>query len=241
MYLVGFLVAWLWVRRDITREVPDIAERTKELNRLEGLMTYLVLGVIVGGRLGYCIFYNPGYFLQHPLEILATWHGGMSFHGGALGTVLGGFMFCRRHQEPFMKWADKCIVPAPIGLFFGRIANFINGELYGRPTDVPWAMVFPGGGPIPRHPSQIYEAILEGPILLAFLLILRRKRPPRGVLFAAFMAGYGTLRFLVEFFREPDPQLGFILFGWMTMGQILSTLMIIIGLIIFWWYRKAPG
>jgi len=241
MYLVGFLVAWLWVRRDITREVPDIAERTKELNRLEGLMTYLVLGVIVGGRLGYCIFYNPGYFLQHPLEILATWHGGMSFHGGALGTVLGGFMFCRRHQEPFMKWADRCIVPAPIGLFFGRIANFINGELYGRPTDVPWAMVFPGGGPIPRHPSQIYEAILEGPILLAFLLILRRKRPPRGVLFAAFMAGYGTLRFLVEFFREPDPQLGFILFGWMTMGQILSTLMIIIGLIIFWWYRKAPG
>ncbi len=230
MYLIGFLTAWYLVKRDIRKGTHDPEHIKKEEELLDNLMLYLILGVIVGGRLGYCLFYNLPYYMAHPLEIVATWHGGMSFHGGAVGATLGGALFCWKKGEPFLKWADRFVWPAPIGLFFGRIGNFINGELYGRITDVPWAMVFPAGGPLPRHPSQLYEAILEGPVLFGILTILKQKSLPRGTLFASFFICYGVLRFLVEFVREPDPQLGFIAFGWMTMGQALSLLLIAVGI-----------
>ena len=230
MYLIGFLTAWFLVKQDIKRSGLGREHIQKEELLLDNLMLYLILGVIVGGRLGYCLFYNLSYYASHPLEIFATWHGGMSFHGGALGAALGGAVFCWRKGEPFFKWADRFVWPAPIGLFFGRLGNFINGELYGRVTDVPWAMVFPAGGPLPRHPSQLYEAILEGPLLFGILTILKRKDLPQGWLFASFFIGYGVLRFMVEFVREPDPQLGFIAFGWMTMGQVLSLGLIVFGL-----------
>lgn len=222
MYLLGFLSAWAMIKREIRMAIHSQEARKREEMLLDILLAYLILGVILGGRLGYCLFYNPSYYMAHPMEILATWHGGMSFHGGAIGATMAGAFFCKRHGESFLKWADRFVLPAPIGLFFGRIGNFINGELYGRPTDVPWAMIFPQGGPIPRHPSQLYEAVLEGPILFLMLYIIKRQRPATGVLFGQFFLAYGALRFFVEFFRQPDPQLGFIAFGWLTMGQLLS-------------------
>ncbi|WP_067615632.1 prolipoprotein diacylglyceryl transferase [Dissulfuribacter thermophilus] len=233
MYLVGFLCAWILVKREIKRQLVTPERVNLELAHLESLMAYLIIGVILGGRIGYCLFYNLDYFLEHPLEIFATWHGGMSFHGGAIGAIAAGLIFCKRYKESFFKWADRFVWPAPIGLGLGRIANFINGELFGRPSDVPWAMIFPGGGPIPRHPSQLYEALLEGPILFLLLSLLKGKDRYPGGLFSLFLIIYGFLRFFAEFFREPDPQLGFILFGWMTMGQILSLCMICVGIILF--------
>ncbi len=277
-YLIGFLASWWLVKRQILSELylsnreltcpsgrkkgetglndngkpehtKDRAER--ELRLLESLVTWLVMGVIVGGRLGYCLLYNLPYYLSHPIEAFATWHGGMSFHGGLLGAITGGIIFAKRHQEPFLKWADRFVFTVPIGLFFGRIANFINGELFGRASSVPWAMVFPMGGNIPRHPSQLYEAILEGPVLFGILMYIKKRRnavlrnneqslikgSPKGIdgyggALGIFLISYGIIRFFVEFFREPDPQLGFIAFNWLTMGQLLSLLMAIGGYIL---------
>ncbi|WP_456430893.1 prolipoprotein diacylglyceryl transferase [Thermosulfuriphilus sp.] len=233
MYVVGFSVAYLMVKRELLR-----LGRSGLIPRLDSLLFYLVLGLIAGARLGYVLFYNLDYYLKHPLEIPATWHGGMSFHGGLLGAVLAGVIWCRRHREDFFFWADRFVLPAPIGLGLGRIANFINGELYGRVTQVPWAMVFPQGGPLPRHPSQLYEAFLEGPVLLSIMWVLRKKDWPSGVRLGVFLISYAGLRFFVEFFREPDPQLGFVL-GPLTMGQILSLIMFFAGVFLLKWRLTA--
>jgi phosphatidylglycerol:prolipoprotein diacylglycerol transferase len=240
MYLLGFVASYLLVRRQIFEGAQDFPPESREelvvseLKRLDELLFYLVLGVILGGRLGYVIFYNLPYYLRDPKEILAVWHGGMSFHGGTIGAISAGWLYCRIHGLDFWKWSDRFVVTAPIGLGLGRIGNFINGELFGRPTDVPWAMVFPQGGPVPRHPSQIYEALLEGVLLFIILWPLRLKPWPKGKKSALFLILYAVFRITVEFFREPDPQLGYILWGWVTMGQILSLAFLIFGLFLWW-------
>jgi len=241
MYLLGFLASYFLVRLQIQEDWKRglVRDKEQEERLLEGLIVALVAGVILGGRLGYVLFYNLPYFLRHPLEIFATWHGGMSFHGGAIGVALAGWIYCKRHETDFFLWADRFAVTAPIGLGLGRIGNFINGELFGRPTDVPWAMIFPQGGMVPRHPSQLYEAFFEGPVLFLILWPLRKRPWPTGTKLAVFFMAYGLIRFFLEFFREPDPQLGFIAFGWLTMGQALSILLIVLGAIIYLVRRNA--
>ncbi|MBM3491262.1 MAG: prolipoprotein diacylglyceryl transferase [Alphaproteobacteria bacterium] len=208
----------------------------------DDLLIWVALGVVLGGRLGYVLFYNLPFYLQEPLQALAVWRGGMSFHGGLLGVVLAIVLFARRRQVALLPLADRLACTVPIGLFFGRLANFINGELYGRASDAPWAMVFPGGGPSPRHPSQLYEAALEG--LLLFLLVnvvaWRQGLGRRGLVTGLFLLGYGAARILVEFFREPDIQLGFLAFG-STMGQWLSLPMLAGGLYLIQRARSGPA
>ena len=238
MYVLGFLASYFLVRRQI---------REFSYHRLddhfENINMVLILAVIFGGRLGYVLFYNLSYYLAHPLEIPATWSGGMSFHGGCFAALLGGWLYCRIKDIDFWKAADIYTATIPIGLGLGRIGNFINGELYGRVTDVPWAMVFPGGGPLPRHPSQLYESLLEGLLLFAVLWTVRRKPWqdrrlwPHGSIFALFLSGYGCVRIIVEGFREPDQQIGYLL-GFITMGQVLSGAMVIGGLVI-WIFRMG--
>ncbi len=225
MYLFGFGFSYLymlqilrWRKFDFTKE--DISD----------LIFYAVLGVIIGGRLGYVLFYNPGYYLHNPLEIPAVWQGGMSFHGGFLGVVVALLLFGKRRNKSLLEIGDLVAAATPIGLFFGRIGNFINAELWGRTTDVPWAIIFPGAGSDPRHPSQLYEAGLEGALLFLLLMFLHRRHIAKGVVMFTFIAGYGLARLLVEFFREPDAHIGF-LPGHVTMGQLLSIPMLVVGLI----------
>ncbi len=237
MYVVGFVLAYLVIPRQ---------SKAKRLGlrgpMLQDLLFYLAAGLIIGARLGYVVFYqwpNLVSYLRDPLEIVALWHGGMSFHGGLIGALIGGGLFCRRRKVPFWEVADAVIVAAPIGLGLGRLGNFINGELFGRPSSVPWAMVFPAGGPLPRHPSQLYEALLEGAALFV-LLWWRKDRPAKpGFLVTTFLAGYGVARFAVEFFRQPDPQIG-LLGGILTMGQVLSLGMIAGALILRRFLARAP-
>ncbi len=236
MYVLGFAAAYLLVRYQFRRYPhPGLAEHFDNLNLV------LIISLILGSRLGYVIFYNFSYYLQHPLEILATWQGGMSFHGGLLGLLIGGWLFCRHTGLPFWRTADAYAVVAPIGLGLGRIGNFINGELYGRVTEMPWGMVFPGGGPLPRHPSQLYESFLEGLVLFVIMWCAMRlywqRNWPAGRLVAVFLGGYGFFRFTVEFFREPDAHLGLAL-GLLTRGQLLSLLMIAAALLLWFWRRK---
>ncbi len=227
MYVLGFTATWLLVRYQIKKY--DLAKLQRHF---ENLNFTLIISLVLGARLGYVLFYNFAYYRHHPLEILATWQGGMSFHGALIGLITGGYLFCRRNGLDFWQTADVYIVTVPIGLGLGRLGNFINGELFGRLTDVPWAMVFPGGGPLPRHPSQLYEALLEGVLLFLLLWTTKnrywRKHWPAGTLLALFLIFYGIFRSLVELFRQPDPQLGFLFFS-LTMGQLLSLLMIIAG------------
>ena len=236
MYVLGFAASYLLVKKQMLAHRQEaLAARFDDLNLL------LILSVVGGGRLGYVLFYNLSHYLSHPTEIIATWQGGMSFHGACLALILAGFWFCRRHRLDFWIVADFYTATAPIGLALGRIGNFLNGELYGRVSEVPWAMVFPDGGPLPRHPSQIYESLLEG-VLLFLVLWLNREKPwqgrwPHGAILVLFLVGYGLIRMTVENFREPDAQLGF-LFGLVTMGQLLSGGMIVCGLAI-WWHRRA--
>lgn len=216
-YVLGFIAAYAILKRLAVRKVLPIGR--------EGagdLLSWIVVGVVLGGRLGYVLFYNLPYFAAHPLKIVAVWEGGMSFHGGLLGVVVAAWLFALKRSVSFLRLADALSLAAPPGLFFGRLANFINAELYGRVTDVPWAMIFPEAGPLPRHPSQLYEAILEGPVLWAVIYWVWKRNPARpGAGLAALLGGYGVLRFLVEYTREPDAHLGFIL-GPFTMGQVLS-------------------
>lgn len=197
------------------------------------LVLYVALGAIIGGRVGYGLFYQPEYYIGNPIEFLKVWQGGMSFHGGLLGAFAGGWIFSRRFDVPLLRVADFSSPLCAIGLFFGRVANFINQELWGRTTDIPWAIVFPADPEqLPRHPSQLYEAVLEGLVLFLVLWIFSAKPRPAGAVTGIFLAGYGLFRFTVEFFREPDLPLGFILFDWVTMGQILSLPLIIGGIVL---------
>ena len=227
-YVVGFICAFFVIARVARRwgiRMNDDAFFT--------LVFCVVIGVIFGGRLGYVLFYGDGYYLAHPEKILAFNEGGMSFHGGLIGTLVGGFVAAKITGIPFLTLADMGVVGVPIGLFFGRCANFVNGELWGAPTDLPWGVVFGGAaGTMPRHPSQLYEALLEGLVLFIVLYALSRRVParPRGTFLGTFFLLYGTFRFLVEFIREPDAQLGYLWGGWFTMGQALSLPLIIAGI-----------
>lgn len=235
MYVIGFALSYVLVKYQLKKE-----EKLQKQVDLDNLYLYLIAGLVLGARLGYVLFYNLSYYLQNPLDIIATWQGGMSFHGGLIGVVVAGLIFTLRNKIDFWQLADIVIVTIPIGLGLGRIGNFINGELYGRVTTVPWGMVFPSGGPLPRHPSQLYEFFLEGVVLFTILWFLKRKNPKPGTVTAMFLILYSLFRIFVENFREPDVQLGFII-GHITMGQILSTVMMIFGVgIIFYtnFFRK---
>ncbi len=225
MYLFGLGGAyWLIKARAATKQIPLNPQQ------LSDLIVFAAFGVFIGGRLGYVLFYNLPFYLENPLKIFAVWEGGMSFHGGLLGVCVALVIFCKRRAFSMASIGDLAAGAAPIGLGFGRMGNFINGELFGRATDVDWCMVFPQGGPECRHPSQLYEAGLEGLALFVLLTIINRLRTPPGTIFWTFISGYGVARFFVEFFREPDSHLGFI-FQWVTMGQLLCIPMIAIGLI----------
>lgn len=235
MYLLGFLSSYFVVRYLARRRGLPLTDDT-----LSDLIFHGVLGVILGGRLGYVLFYNLPFYLRHPLQVFSVWEGGMSFHGGVLGVVVALVIFCVRKKLPKLLIGDVVATAAPIGLGLGRLGNFINAELYGRVTDVSWAMVFPGAGPLPRHPSQLYEAFLEGPVLIAILWWLNRRQAPAGIPFFSFFLLYGAFRFCIEFFREPDAHLGF-LWGGATMGQVLSLPMILLGAAGIAWCLRRQG
>jgi phosphatidylglycerol:prolipoprotein diacylglycerol transferase len=228
-YLAGFLSAYLMLSALVRSKALRISPQA-----LSELMNWLVIGVMAGGRAGWWLFYHRGEGAIEPwYEPLAIWHGGMSFHGGLLGVLGALLIWSWKKRAPFWNLADCLALVAPLGLFFGRIANFINAELVGRPTSVPWGIIFPGDL-IPRHPSQLYEALLEGPVLLLVLWMLHRFRRRRdGRMAGLFLVLYGVFRFTVEFTRQPDPQLGFIAFGWLTMGQLLSAILIFAGVVIW--------
>lgn len=227
-YLSGVISGWWLIGRLSARMTPHVL--TKEA--YDESMFYAIMGIIIGGRLGYVLFYKPGFYFSHPLEIFMVWHGGMSFHGGLIGMITAMAWFARRYRIQFLALTDLLAVAAPIGLFFGRVANFINGELYGRVTDSPLGMVFPNGGDLPRHPSQLYEATLEGIILFIVMLVLAfctNAQKRTGLLSGVFLIGYCAARSISELFREPDAFIGF-LPGGFTMGQLLSAPMLLIGL-----------
>ncbi len=234
-YIGGIVLGWMYARALIKR--PNLWDGGSPITLLDmdDFILWVTVGIILGGRTGYVLFYNLPFFIQHPAEIFELWKGGMSFHGGFLGCVAAVMLFCWKRNLPTLSLGDITCGVAPIGICLVRLTNFINGELWGRPADssVPWAMVFPNGGPLPRHPSQLYEAGLEGFVLFTILALMIRfgalKRP--GLILGSFIAIYGLARIVGEFFREPDPQLGF-LWGGLTMGMLLSVPMIIAGAII---------
>ncbi|MBU3736205.1 MAG: prolipoprotein diacylglyceryl transferase [Methylobacterium sp.] len=231
MYLIGFL-SLLWLGKRRIRQHPGSGWTERDL---DDILFFGALGVILGGRLGYVLFYQPGYFLQHPLEIFAVWQGGMSFHGGFLGVLLAMVLFARKSGKPWLVIMDFVAPLVPVGLGAGRLGNFINGELWGRATDLPWGMVFPQVDRLARHPSQLYEMLLEGFLLFILLWRYSAKPRPAGTVSALFLIGYGSARFVVEFAREPDAYLGLLPLG-MTMGQWLSAPMILAGV---WLWRRA--
>jgi phosphatidylglycerol:prolipoprotein diacylglycerol transferase len=226
-YIAGVVLGWAYAMHLAKRSLTGITPKM-----VEDSITWLILGIILGGRIGYVLFYNLEFYAANPLDIFMLWHGGMAFHGGALGVIIACWLFTKKHKVSFLAFTDIIVCTVPIGLFFGRIANFVNGELFGRVTDSSLGMVFPHGGPEPRHPSQLYEAGLEGIVLLIILAVMIRTPSiaiRRGFVSGAFLLFYGLFRGFVEFFREPDPQLGF-LFGGTTMGQLLCIPMMAFGL-----------
>ncbi len=238
-YIVGLLLGWRYCV-SIAHRPPKVIDPPL----LDDFLVWVTLGVVLGGRTGYVLFYNLPYYSEHPLQALELWKGGMSFHGGTIGVVTALILFTRKHKIDWVRLGDLLVCAVPIGLFFGRLANFINGELYGRPTDVPWAMIFPSDpDQLPRHPSQLYEAGLEGIVLFTVLFVLQRftsARERRGLLAGVFLMGYGLARFSVEFFREPDRQLGYLVGGF-TMGQLLSMPLVLIGAAMIWYaIRRGP-
>jgi phosphatidylglycerol:prolipoprotein diacylglycerol transferase len=244
-YIGGIVLGWIYARA-LIRSDRLWAERSPITPlQLDDFILWVTIGIILGGRTGYVLFYNLPFFIAHPAEIFELWKGGMSFHGGFLGCVAAVMLFCRQNNLPILSLGDITTAVGPIGLFLGRLANFVNSELWGRPADpsLPWAMVFPNGGPLPRHPSQLYEAGLEGIVLFTILAIMIRcgalRRP--GLILGSFIALYGCARITGELFREPDPQLGFLWRG-LTMGMLLSVPMVIAGVIIvvLAWRRKMP-
>jgi phosphatidylglycerol:prolipoprotein diacylglycerol transferase len=240
-YIGGIVLGWLYARRIVRTEHFWGGSAPISILKLDDFILWVTLGIILGGRIGYVFFYNLGHFVQHPLEILQLWQGGMSFHGGFLGCVAAVLLFGWRNNVPVLSLGDITCAVGPIGVLLGRLANFINSELWGRVTDVPWAFVFPTGGPLPRHPSQLYEGALEGLLLFVVLALMVRggalRRP--GLIIGVFAIVYGLARIFSEFFREPDPQLGF-LWGGLTMGMLLSLPMIAAGLGFVLWALRRP-
>jgi phosphatidylglycerol:prolipoprotein diacylglycerol transferase len=241
-YVAGILLGWLYARAIVRSERLWGGRAPMMLADIDDFVLWGTFGVILGGRIGYVLFYNPAHFASHPAEILQLWKGGMSFHGGVVGVVVAVVLFARNRNIPMLSLGDVICAVYPIGHFLGRVANFVNGELWGRPSDVPWAMVFAEAGSLPRHPSQLYEAALEGLLLLVMLRLLigygALKRP--GLVIGAFAVGYGLMRCFCELFREPDPQLGF-LWGGLTMGMLLSLPLMLAGLSFIWnAFRRPP-
>ena len=241
-YVVGILFGWWYAKRLITDSGlwPEGVKPMKPED-LDDLLVWAALGIVLGGRVGYILFYDFERYLANPLDIFAVWQGGMSFHGGFLGTTLAMILFARSRGIKVWSLFDVVAAGVPVALGLVRITNFINSELWGRPTDVAWAFVFPNGGPFPRHPSQLYEAILEGLVLFLVLRLLTHsflKLKTPGFVAGAFVAGYALSRILVEFFREPDPQLGYLFGGWLTMGMVLSTPMLLAGVWAMWRARS---
>lgn len=244
-YIVGIFLGW-WYAKSLIRNVAiwGLAGPPMKPADIDDFVVWCAVGIILGGRIGYVLFYDLPRFMENPLEIFALWHGGMSFHGGFLGTVLAMVIFARVRKIPTWSLIDVIAPSVTFGLFLGRLANFINGELFGRVTDVPWAIVFPNGGPEPRHPSQLYEALLEGIVLFVVLRVLTNRlgmlqRP--GFVSGAFATGYGVARTTAEFFREPDIQIGY-LAGGLTMGMLLSIPMIVAGIaLMVWASRRKPA
>jgi len=241
-YIFGILIGWGYARLLIRSTRLWGRKAPMTVSDFDDFVLWVTIGIILGGRIGYVLFYNLPYFIEHPLEIVQLWNGGMSFHGGFIGCVLAVLLFGYTRGISVLSLGDLTCAAGTIGLFLGRLANFINGELWGRPTDVPWAMIFPNGGPLPRHPSQLYEAGLEGLLLFIVLALLVRagalKRP--GLIIGCFAVGYSLARTFCEFFREPDAQLGF-LWGGATMGQLLSVPLFLAGLCFIFYALKHPS
>jgi phosphatidylglycerol:prolipoprotein diacylglycerol transferase len=236
MYLIGFVAAMY-----IANKAADRSQGTWTRDQVSDLLFYGFLGVILGGRIGYVLFYQFDYFLTEPLYLFKIWQGGMSFHGGLLGVITAVFIFARREKKDFLAVGDFVAPLVPIGLGMGRLGNFINAELWGRQADVPWAMIFPTDKlQLPRHPSQLYEFVLEGVVLFILVYGVSRKSKQRGLAAGTFLIGYGIFRIIVEFFREPDAQLGYFL-SFISMGQILSLPMIIAGMVIIYWGYAYPN
>ena len=232
-YMAGFLLGWKYVvyLAGLGKEKVEAGRRTLSVNDIDDFLPWGILGVILGGRLGYILFYQFEMYMQNPVEIFQIWHGGMSFHGGALGVIVAMVAFAWKRKLPLLHLTDLVCCAVPIGLFFGRVANFINGELFGRVSHVPWAMEFPYGGEFPRHPSQLYEAGLEGLVLFTVMALMVQRdgiRNRYGFLSGVFLAGYGIFRAFIEFFREPDLQIGLIA-DTFTMGQLLCVPMVLAG------------
>jgi len=236
MYLAGFIAAWLLANQRIKR-----ADTPLHSEQMSDLIFYAALGVVLGGRIGYVLFYNLPVFLADPLSIFAVWQGGMSFHGGLLGVLLAIWLFARKTDRHFFTITDFIAPLVPPGLGAGRIGNFIGGELWGRATDLPWAMVFPRDpAQLLRHPSQLYQAVSEGVLLFALIWWFSAGKRPRGAVSGLFLLGYGLQRFMIEFVREPDVQIGFDLFGWLTRGQMLCLPMIIAGMLLLVMAYRSP-
>ncbi len=236
-YIFGILIGW-WLGKKIINHILKISNLKFKIKDFDDLITYIIVSIIIGGRLGYVIFYNPGYYISHPAEILKVWEGGMSFHGALIGIIIGTYLFSSKKNIPVFFMLDILACVSPIGIFLGRLANFINGELIGKVTSVPWGVIFPAFDKLTRHPSQLYEAILEG-IVLFFILnkIIFKKIYSMGTCSCLFLVFYGIFRIISEFFREPDVQLGYI-FNLFSMGTILSLFMIFAGFLIFNILRK---
>lgn len=239
-YVLGFVCSGFIMYRTAKRWKVNV-----DIDSLLTVVMCVIIGVLVGGRVGYCLVYGDGYYLAHPIEILFVNQGGMSFHGGLVGALLGGLPAAFLTRIPYLTLADLAVVGAPLGLLFGRIANFINGELWGAVTDLPWGVVFGGtAGSMPRHPTQLYEAFLEGVVIFVVLLILSRKQPPRpqGTFLGLFLVMYGVFRFLIEFVRQPDVQIGYLAGDWLTMGMVLSLPLVLVGvsLLIYAFVAKKP-
>ena len=226
-YIIGISLGWLYCKKKLIKD-------EKTLNIFDDYITYIIIGIILGGRLGYAIFYNLEYYLESPIEILMVWNGGMSFHGGLIGVVVASKLFSKKHKTNQFIFLDLVALSAPIGIFFGRIANFINSELYGRAADIPWSVQYTLIDNIKRHPSQLYEAFLEGIILFFILNYFFKKNYLKkpGQISALFLIFYSLFRFFVEYFRSPDPQIGFLMLN-LTLGQLISAVFLIIGMLLF--------
>ena len=236
-YIFGILIGWWYGKKIIMRKVLTANDKYK-FNLFDDLITYIIVSIIIGGRIGYVVFYNLGYYINNPLDIIKIWEGGMSFHGALLGIIVGTYLFSIKKKSQYLFFLDIIACVSPIGIFFGRIANFINGELVGKVTNVSWGVVFPSIDMSPRHPSQLYEAFLEGIILFLIMkFVISKKNYRIGTCSYVFLISYGLLRIISEIFREPDVQIGY-LFGLVSVGSILSILMILIGLSMFHFQRK---